>query len=72
MSNIDAYAAKLRDDDMFQLILKQNVLPKRPVIPTYDHAKDNTEKWKADSLMQQGFDLCLTSLGIPKEFYNDR
>lgn len=71
MSNSDVYLAKLKDDEMFQLILKQKILPKRPVISAYDPIKDNTEKWKADSLMQQGFDLCLTSLGIPKEFYNE-
>ena len=69
MSNSDVYLSKLKDDEMFQLILKEKVLPKRPVIHSYDHAKDNTERWKADSLMQQGFDLCLTTLGIPKEFY---
>ncbi len=69
MSDIDVYAAKLRDDPMFQQILKNKVLPKRPVIPSYDPTSDNTEKWKSDSLMQQGFDLCLISLGIPKEFY---
>lgn len=71
MSNSDLYLDKLKNDDMFQLILKEKVLTKRPVIHSYDPAQDNTEKWKADSLMQQGFDLCLTSLGIPKEFYND-
>lgn len=69
MSDLDVYAAKLRDDQMFQQIIKQKILPKRPVVPSYDHTSDNTEKWKSDSMMQQGFDLCLTSLGIPKEFY---
>ena len=69
MNDIDIFLNKLKDDEMFHLILKQKVIPKRPVIPQYDHTQDNTEKWKSDSLMQQGFDLCLTSLGIPKEFY---
>lgn len=72
MKNTGVYLAKLRDDEMFQQILKEKIIPKRPVISPYDHTNDNTEKWKSDSLMQQGFDLCLTSLGIPKEFYNDR
>lgn len=67
--NSDVYLAKLKDDDMFQLILREKVLTKRPVIASYDCVNDNTEKWKADSMMQQGFDLCLTCLGIPKEFY---
>lgn len=71
MNNADLYLNKLKDDEMFQLILKQKILPHRPVIPSYDHCQDNTEKWKSDSLMQQGFDLCLTSLGIPKDFYNE-
>lgn len=70
--NTDIYLNKLKDDPMFQQILKEKILPKRPIISTYDATNDNTEKWKADSMMRQGFDLCLTSLGIPKEFYNDR
>lgn len=71
MSNSDLYLDKLKNDELFQQILKNKILPKRPVIPSYDDTKDNTEKWKSASMMQQGFDLCLTSLGIPKEFYND-
>lgn len=71
MSNSSLYLDKLKNDELFQQILKNKVIPKRPVIPSYDYANDNTEKWKADSLIQQGFDLCLTSLGIPKEFYNE-
>jgi len=71
MINAKIYISKLRDDEMFQQILKEIILPKRPVIPSFDHSNDNTEKWKSDSMMQQGFDLCLTSLGIPKEFYNE-
>lgn len=69
--NTDIYLSKLKDDPMFQQILKEKILPKRPTISTFDPANDNTEKWKADSMMRQGFDLCLTALGIPQEFYND-
>jgi len=71
MKSTDIYLSKLLDDEIFQQILKEKTLPKRPVIPQYDPTKDNTEKWKADSLMQQGFDLCLTSLGIREEFYKN-
>lgn len=69
--NTDIYLSKLKDDPMFQQILKEKILPKRPIISTYDPANDNTEKWKADSMMRQGFDLCLTALRIPQEFYDD-
>ena len=71
MNDIDLYLNKLRDDEMFQLIIKQKILPKRPIISTYDPVTDNTEKWKADSLMRQGFDLCLTAFGMQKEFYDE-
>ena len=69
MDNDELYLTKLREDEFFKQILKTKILPKRPSITSYDPVNDNTEKWKADSLMQQGFDLCLTTLGIPKEFY---
>jgi hypothetical protein len=30
----------------------------RPAIPAWDSKSDNTDEWKKQSAMQEGFDLC--------------
>ena len=49
-------------------VFEQQLLSHRPVIPSYRHTPDNTEKWKAESMKQQGFDLCLElfKIGVEK------
>lgn len=49
--------------DSFQ----QQLLSHRPVVPSYTPKPDNTDKWKADSMKQEGFDLCLKLFKIGVE-----
>ena len=56
------YLEALRSTPEFQAELKR-VKAQRPIIPAYNPTEDNTEMWKAQSMMQQGFDLCLTLFG---------
>ena len=56
------YLVMLRATPEFQGIMKQ-VKSHRPVIPVHSINPDNTDEWKANSWMQQGFDLCLSLLG---------
>lgn len=46
---------------------QEELLKVRPSIPSYDHANDNTDEWKYNSAMQQGFDLCLILFKIGVE-----
>lgn len=36
----------------------------RPQIPAWDSKADNADDWKHKTGMQEGFDLCLTTLGL--------
>lgn len=36
----------------------------RPYIPAWDSKADNSDDWKHKSAMQEGFDLCITTLGL--------
>jgi hypothetical protein len=36
----------------------------RPHIPAWDSKADNSDDWKHKSAMQEGFDLCMTTLGL--------
>ena len=44
--------------------LKEEFKEKRPIVPAYDWNTNNVEEWKANSLRQEGFDLCLAVLNI--------
>ena len=48
-------------------IVKKELLSKRPMIPSHNHDKDNTELWKARSAEQRGFDICLALLQINED-----
>ena len=45
----------------YQIVIK-HLVEQRPKPPIYNYKEDNTEAWKALSLMQQGFDLALSHL----------
>jgi hypothetical protein len=36
----------------------------RPQVPAWDSKSDNSEDWKHKSAMQEGYDLCITTLGL--------
>lgn len=62
----DEWLYRLQSDPLFNDI-KQELRDCRPLVPAYDHRQDNTNEWKSTSLMQQGFDLCLSVLKINLE-----
>lgn len=55
--------ADLHQNEIFQQWLKQ-VRDQRPQPPQWNggKGKDNTEQWKHESAMQQGWDLCYQQL----------
>lgn len=60
------YIEQLRASPMFQEHLEK-VKAARPVVPQYTPRPDNTDQWKAQSLMLQGFNLCLMMFGEDDE-----
>ena len=44
-------------------VLKANI----PEVPTYNPREDNTDRWKYDSAMREGFLLCLNLLGVKND-----
>lgn len=43
---------------------EQKLLDHYPSIPPYIHSSDNTEEWKYNSAKREGFELCLTLIGV--------
>jgi len=58
MSPLDLFLQEIRDHPAFAE-LKEILETNRPDIPGFDPLKDNTEEWKKESGMRQGYDLCL-------------
>jgi len=56
------YLFTLRSTIEFQNLIKE-IKQHRPVIPVYDCEEDNTERWKANSNILKGYNLCLAHLG---------
>jgi len=56
------FIEQLNNDPIFKEIIAKEVLPAMPEIPAY--TGDNTKQWKAQSMMRQGYILCLQKLGV--------
>lgn len=56
-----SYLKDLRADPRFQLLIKE-IESHRPLLPTFDPDKDNTELWKAKSGERKGFDFVMQFL----------
>lgn len=63
MKKYDELLLSFRSHPLYQE-LKRDLRDARPVIPVFDPSTDNTETWKANSMKQEGFDLCLALLQI--------
>ncbi len=59
---MNAYLESLRQSPEFQLLVK-GILEQRPQVPFYDPDNDNTEVWKTQCGLRQGFDLAMSYFG---------
>jgi hypothetical protein len=59
---VNSYLEALKMTAEYQALLK-GVKQQRPIVPVYNPESDNTDAWKANSMMQKGFDLCLMFMG---------
>lgn len=57
MDGLKEYKKQMVADSMFQQIIKSTKI-NCPKIPQYNPNSENTEEWKAKSLMKEGYALC--------------
>ncbi len=56
------YLEQLRQSDEFRHLLNE-IKQQRPMVPLFDPNDDNSEVWKMQSGLQQGFDLAMSLFG---------
>jgi len=59
-----AYLKRLHEEVWFQDFVKDELLPGMPNVQEYNPSQDNTERWKYDCAMREGYRECLRKLGI--------
>ena len=58
------YLKVLNDELWFKQFIESEVKPNIPQVQAYNPSSDNTERWKYDSGMREGFLMCMTILGV--------
>lgn len=61
------FLAQLNSEVWFQKFAEDVLKPSIPEVPTYNPSSDNTERWKYDSAMREGFLLCMSLLGVKND-----
>jgi hypothetical protein len=64
------FLADLRSSEIFQTILRDNILPQIPGLPAYqvdEHGIDNRAEWMQASIERDGFIRCLALLGVAND-----
>lgn len=57
---------RMKSDPEYKNLIEK-IKTARPTVPAYNPSLENTEKWKADSMRQQGFDQLLAIFNITQE-----
>lgn len=58
------FVKRLTEEEWFKSFTRDVLLPKAPIVPSYNPTNDNTSHWKYDSAMREGYRLCLMHLGV--------
>ena len=58
------FLQQLHEQEWFSRFVKEVLIPGTPSIPTYNPSSDNTERWKYDCAMREGYLECLKNLGV--------
>jgi hypothetical protein len=66
MKNREEFITYLKQHPFFPLFI-QELKKRRPGVPAYDPAADNTEVWKSNSAQVKGFDLACSVFNITLE-----
>ncbi len=59
-----AFLKRLHEELWWREFVEKELKPGIPEVPAYNPSKDNTERWRYDSAMAEGYRLCLQNLGI--------
>ena len=58
------FLKRLTEEVWFNKFVEEEILPDIPRVPPYNPAQDNTERWKYDSGLREGYTLCLRKFGV--------
>jgi len=58
------FLKRLNEEAWFQRFIEEEIRPDVPRVPAYNPASDNTERWKYDCGLREGYLLCLRKLGV--------
>ena len=58
------FVKQLHESDWFKKFIEEELLADMPRVPAYNPAEDNTERWKYDSGLREGYLLCLQKFGV--------
>jgi hypothetical protein len=58
------FVKQLNEQQWFQTFIEKEVAPDMPQVPSFDPSSDNTERWKYDSAMREGYRLALLKFGV--------
>ena len=61
------FLTRLNDEEWFKRFVESELKPAIPQIQTYNPQSDNTERWKYDSALREGFLLCMAKLGVKND-----
>lgn len=61
------YLRILNSDPLFKRFVESELKPKIPEVQTYNPNADNTERWKYDCAMREGFLMCMSILGVKND-----
>jgi hypothetical protein len=61
------FLVKLNGEPWFSKFAEDVLKPAIPEVPSYNPREDNTDRWKYDSAMREGFLMCLSLLGVKND-----
>lgn len=65
--SFNPYLKNLNDELWFQKFVKDELKPGIPEVPRYNPREDNTEVWKYDSALREGYLMCMRKLGVKND-----
>ena len=55
---------RLNEEAWFKRFLEDELAAKAPKVPAWNPRDDNTDLWKYDSALREGYLMCLRNMGI--------
>jgi len=58
------FIKRLNDESWFKEFIENEIVPDVPRVPSHNPRDDNTDVWKYDSALREGYRLCLRKFGV--------